>query len=108
MFSQSARRPTNLLRLSLPAARELRIFSARISKTASWWFVSITVEMPDSAPMNAHPPVGIDAGLNRLMPVESSTARCGSSGLAPGSALRLSVAPEQLWAGREKKDAESK
>jgi putative transposase len=43
-----------------------RILSARISKTASWWFVSITVELPDEVPLNTHPPVGVDVGLNRL------------------------------------------
>ncbi|MGH2507873.1 MAG: RNA-guided endonuclease InsQ/TnpB family protein [Ktedonobacteraceae bacterium] len=43
-----------------------KIMSARISKTASWWFVSITVEMPDEFPLNTHPPVGVDVGLNRL------------------------------------------
>src|SRR5258707_2695181 len=43
-----------------------KILSARISKTADWWFVSITVEMPDVIPENHCPPVGIDVGLNRL------------------------------------------
>jgi putative transposase len=43
-----------------------KILSARISKTANWWFVSITVEMPDVVPENHCPPVGIDVGLNRL------------------------------------------
>ncbi len=43
-----------------------KIMSARISKTASWWFVSITVEMPDEVPVNNLPPVGVDVGLNRL------------------------------------------
>lgn len=43
-----------------------KILSARISKTADWWFVSITVEMPDEQPENAHSPVGLDVGLNRL------------------------------------------
>jgi putative transposase len=43
-----------------------KILSARISKTADWWFVSITVEMPDVVPENHYPPVGIDVGLNRL------------------------------------------
>ncbi len=43
-----------------------KILSARISKTADWWFVSITVEMPAVVPENPHPPVGIDVGLNRL------------------------------------------
>jgi putative transposase len=43
-----------------------KILAARISKTAAWWFVSITVERPDEIPWNMHPPVGIDVGLNRL------------------------------------------
>lgn len=43
-----------------------KILSARVSKTADWWFVSITVEMPDEVLFNTHPPVGIDVGLNRL------------------------------------------
>jgi putative transposase len=43
-----------------------KMLSARISKTAAWWFVSITVEMPDDLPLNTYPPVGIDVGLNRL------------------------------------------
>src|SRR5438477_9053566 len=43
-----------------------KILSARISKKASWWFVSITVEMPDEMVYNQRPPVGIDVGLNRL------------------------------------------
>lgn len=44
-----------------------KILSARISKTASWWFVSITVELPDEEGIRcpAHP-VGVDVGLNRL------------------------------------------
>jgi len=43
-----------------------KIMSARISKQASWWFVSITVEMPDEIVYNLNPPVGVDVGLNRL------------------------------------------
>ncbi len=43
-----------------------KILSARISKTASWWFVSITVEMPDELVCNTNPAVGVDVGLNRL------------------------------------------
>jgi putative transposase len=46
-----------------------KFLSARISKQACWWFVSITVEMPDAIPLNTHPPVGVDVGLNRLAPV---------------------------------------
>src|SRR5437763_4670027 len=43
-----------------------KILSARISKQASWWFVAITVEIPDEVPLNTSPPVGVDVGLNRL------------------------------------------
>ena len=43
-----------------------KILSARISKTALWWFVSITVDMPNEVPLNDHSPVGVDVGLNRL------------------------------------------
>lgn len=43
-----------------------KLLSARISKQAVWWFASITVEMPEAIPLNTHPPVGVDVGLNRL------------------------------------------
>ena len=43
-----------------------KILSARISKQAAWWFVSITVEMTDVVPLNPHLSVGVDVGLNRL------------------------------------------
>ncbi|MFL5624223.1 MAG: RNA-guided endonuclease InsQ/TnpB family protein [Ktedonobacteraceae bacterium] len=44
-----------------------KILCARISKTADWWFVSITVEMAERTPAaNTQPPVGMDVGLNRL------------------------------------------
>src|SRR5712691_10959144 len=43
-----------------------KILCARISRTADWWFISITVEMADPTPVNTNSPVGIDVGLNRL------------------------------------------
>lgn len=43
-----------------------KILSARISKTADWWLVSITVEMTEVVPVNTNPAVGIDVGLLRL------------------------------------------
>jgi len=43
-----------------------KILSARISKQGSWWWVSITVDMPDEIPLNTSPPVGVDGGLIRL------------------------------------------
>jgi putative transposase len=46
-----------------------KILSARISKSASWWFVPIIVELPDDIPLNTHPPLGVDVGLNRLATV---------------------------------------
>jgi putative transposase len=49
-----------------------KILSARISKSASWWFVSITVEMPDEIVFNTNSPVGVDVGLNRLATLSDS------------------------------------
>ncbi len=46
-----------------------KVTGARITKTADWWFASITVELEDAQPDPPHPPthaVGIDVGLNRL------------------------------------------
>jgi putative transposase len=43
-----------------------KVAGARITKTSDWWFVSITVEMPDEKSDPRTPAVGIDVGLNRL------------------------------------------
>ncbi len=46
-----------------------KVTGVRITKTAEWWFASITVELPETQPDPAHPrphAVGIDVGLNRL------------------------------------------
>lgn len=43
-----------------------KVKGARITRTAEWWFVSITVELPDALPDPRAPAVGIDVGLNRL------------------------------------------
>jgi len=46
-----------------------KVTGVRITKTADWWFASITVELPEPQPDPAHPrphAVGIDVGLNRL------------------------------------------
>ncbi len=43
-----------------------KVTGARITKTADWWFVSITVELPDEQPASRPAAVGIDVGLNRL------------------------------------------
>jgi putative transposase len=43
-----------------------KVTGARITKTADWWFVSLTVEMPDALPEKKQAAVGIDVGLNRL------------------------------------------
>jgi len=44
-----------------------RVTGARITKTADWWFVSLTVEIPDVLPEKRQAAVGIDVGLNRLV-----------------------------------------
>ena len=42
-----------------------KIMSARISRRADWWFVSITVEMPDVYGVQRPETVGIDLGILR-------------------------------------------
>jgi putative transposase len=43
-----------------------KVTGARITRTADWWFVSITVELPDKQQASSRAAVGIDVGLNRL------------------------------------------
>ncbi len=43
-----------------------KITGARISRTADWWFISITVEVLDGKPEKRKAAVGVDVGLNRL------------------------------------------
>src|SRR5213082_1251148 len=43
-----------------------KVTGARITKTAEWWFASITVELEEPPPPPPTPAVGIDVGLNRL------------------------------------------
>jgi putative transposase len=44
-----------------------KVTGARITKTADWWFVSLTVEIPDVLAEKRQAAVGIDVGLNRLV-----------------------------------------
>jgi putative transposase len=43
-----------------------KVTGARITETADWWFVSLTVELPETLPEQRQAAVGIDVGLNRL------------------------------------------
>jgi IS605 OrfB family transposase len=43
-----------------------RVTGARITKTADWWFVSLSVEIPETLPEKRPAAVGIDVGLCRL------------------------------------------
>jgi transposase len=43
-----------------------KITGARVTRTADWWFISMTVELPDETPEKRAAAVGIDVGLNRL------------------------------------------
>lgn len=43
-----------------------KILSAHITRTADWWFISISVEMPDAPQQQREGQVGIDLGINRL------------------------------------------
>ncbi len=49
-----------------------KVTGARITKTADWWFVSLTVEVPDETPEKRTASVGIDFGLNRLATLSTS------------------------------------
>jgi len=51
---------------SLPYRFQGKVTGARITKTADWWFVSLTVDLPDELPEQRQTAVGIDVGLNRL------------------------------------------
>ena len=43
-----------------------KVTGARVTKTADWWFVSLTVEIAETAEEQRKPAVGMDVGLNRL------------------------------------------
>ncbi|GLV54263.1 transposase [Dictyobacter sp. S3.2.2.5] len=44
-----------------------KMTGARVTKTADWWFLSVTVELPDEPADPKIPAIGIDVGLNRLV-----------------------------------------
>ena len=43
-----------------------KVRGARITKMADWWFISVSVEVPDERREQRQAAVGIDVGLNRL------------------------------------------
>ncbi|EFH88139.1 RNA-guided endonuclease InsQ/TnpB family protein [Ktedonobacter racemifer] len=43
-----------------------KITGARVTRTSDWWFIAITMEVPDEQPTKRSAAVGIDMGLNRL------------------------------------------
>src|SRR5260370_21941706 len=43
-----------------------KVTGARVTRTADWWFISMTVECPDATPDSKKAAVCIDVGLNRL------------------------------------------
>jgi putative transposase len=49
-----------------------KVTGARVTQTAAWWFVSISVELPDEKPEKRTAAVGIDVGLNRLATLSTS------------------------------------
>ena len=51
-----------------------KVIGARITKTADWWFVSLTVEVPDEVQSARTATVGIDVGLNRLATLSTGEA----------------------------------
>jgi putative transposase len=49
-----------------------KVTGARITRTADWWFISLTVEVPDEARQKQTTAVGVDVGLNRLVTLSTS------------------------------------
>jgi putative transposase len=49
-----------------------KVMGARITRTAQWWFISMTVEVPDEVPQKRTTAVGVDVGLNRLATLSTS------------------------------------
>ena len=49
-----------------------KVSGARVTKTSDWWFISITVKLPDEKPAPRTSAVGIDVGLNRLATLSTS------------------------------------
>jgi putative transposase len=49
-----------------------KVTGARITKTADWWFISITVELPDEKSDKRTAAVGLDVGLSRLATLSTS------------------------------------
>jgi putative transposase len=43
-----------------------KVIGARVTRTADWWFLSVTIEVTDEAPQKRPAAIGIDVGLNRL------------------------------------------
>ncbi|HEX4205696.1 MAG TPA: transposase, partial [Ktedonobacteraceae bacterium] len=43
-----------------------KVTGARVTRTADWWFLSVTVEVPDETPQKRPTAIGIDVGLTRL------------------------------------------
>ena len=49
-----------------------KVTGARITRTADWWFISLTVEVPDEARQKQTAVVGVDVGLDRLVTLSTS------------------------------------
>ena len=54
------------------AAFQGKVIGARITRTADWWFMSITVELPDERQDKAHRSRASTWGLNRLATLSTS------------------------------------
>ncbi len=51
-----------------------KVTGSRITRSADWWFISITVEIPDPIPLSTdRPGIGIDVGLHRLATLSDGT-----------------------------------
>ena len=72
-----------------------KVTGARVTRTADWWFVSISVELPDEKPEKRTAAVGIDVGLNRLATLSTSEG-CENQAFLRTSLKKLRQANKRL------------
>lgn len=72
-----------------------KITGARVTRQADWWFISITVEVPDEQSTKRPAAIGIDVGLNRLATL-STAERYENQAFLKTALKKLRQANKQL------------
>ncbi|GCF07312.1 RNA-guided endonuclease InsQ/TnpB family protein [Dictyobacter arantiisoli] len=72
-----------------------KISGARVTRQADWWFISITVEVPDEVPQKRPAAVGGDVGLNRLATL-STGEECENQAFLKTNLKKLRQANKRL------------